>query len=248
MAHLMEGVTSMARSTLVLIGRKGTRTSPHLDRTEARNVAFGLVLPQAHKKSRVRGAAGKASSASPTPSRVLARWTLFSPKIVDLLNAYILEQFPATGWKDAFLTDDMVAAIKRASAQVPREGGEAHVIEIDQCAGQEVWVPPGCIHQVVNLEDCVKVAWDYLQPDHMHLYMQHNLDIGSGVIGSNAPDYVALASVFEVALRHWSAQRQLAQAQLHAGQEHALQTCVVAAQHAVVSITPGPLRLQLGRS
>ena len=192
MLNLQDGITTMARSTLVLIGRAGRHTGLHLDRAEAVNVAFGVLLPTRRRTLR----------------RVLARWTLFSPKIVHILAAHARKKAPDMArWHDVFVDDATIRDIKVEAASVPCEDGSAHVVEVDQCAGMRVWVPPGYVHQVVNHEDCVKVAWDFVEAKHMHLCVQHSVDVGSGAIGASGNDYVALPSVLEAGLKHWATLR-----------------------------------------
>ena len=136
------------------------------------------------------------------------RLTLFSPKVIHNLAAQASKKFPNRArWHDVFLDDATIRDIKVEAASVPCEDGSSHVIEVDQCAGMRVWVPPGYVHQVVNHEDCVKVAWDFVEAEHMHLYVEHSVDIGSGAIGASGNDYVALPSVLEAGLKHWATLR-----------------------------------------
>lgn len=61
--------------------------------------------------------------------------------------------------------------------------------------------PPGFVHQVKNLEDCMKAACDFVEPERLHLHMQRSIDIGSGQVRSSANDDVALTQVFEAGSR-----------------------------------------------
>lgn len=62
-------------------------------------------------------------------------------------------------------------------------------------ADQMVPVPAGWLHQVENLQDCVKIAWDMMFLERMALYMRTWLHILSGITKSNAPDYMAMTGV-----------------------------------------------------
>ena len=54
-------------------------------------------------------------------------------------------------------------------------------------------VPPGRGHCVVNLQPCVKFAWEVCRPGNLGLYAQCLQDGGVAYFGSmNAPDYMWL--------------------------------------------------------
>lgn len=71
-----------------------------------------------------------------------------------------------------------------------------------QYHGQIVVVPPGTIHCVVNLQTCMKVAWEINDPAHLGLYFQC-LHYG-GVeffLEKNAADYMVVGAVMKDAIR-----------------------------------------------
>ena len=64
-----------------------------------------------------------------------------------------------------------------------------------------VHVPAGWLHQVENLQDCVKIARDTMFPERMALYMRARQHILVGIIRSNAADYMAMIGVLWAAIQ-----------------------------------------------
>ena len=45
---------------------------------------------------------------------------------------------------------------------------DVHGYTIIQCLGDTIFVPAGAPHQVRNLNNCIKVAEDFVSPEHLH--------------------------------------------------------------------------------
>ena len=79
--------------------------------------------------------------------------------------------------------------------------GYSYVQTVYQHHGQMVHVPAGWLHQVENLQDCVKIAWDMMAPERVALYVLTWQYILSGITRSNAADYVATTGVWWAAVQ-----------------------------------------------
>ena len=76
-----------------------------------------------------------------------------------------------------------------------------HVVEIQQFAGDEVFVPPGWIHMVSNQQACVKLAFDYYEAASFPAYVASWMEVGSKVTrGANVQDYMVVNLVLPHAL------------------------------------------------
>ena len=167
-------LTDVNNSTLVLIGVKDTGTRWHCDRTHARNVAFALLFGTNEEFRRV----------------LLAVWTLVNPLYADEVDSKMKELYTTyytngTGtteekekylaFKDGFKSGthltEKLAIMLQEECGVDPVTNTYKVKIIHQCAGDIVTVPAGWIHCVCNVSQCVKIAYDYIVPEHMPLYM-----------------------------------------------------------------------------
>lgn len=150
-----KGVTDVLKLTLILLGGLGTHTPFHLDYTQALNVAF---------------------SVGGSSSDVLAVWVCIAPFAIHTADTWIKQQkknkkafiFPqgfATKGKVFLARPLLDTFIYEMNANIPNS-----VVIVPQRHGQVVYVPPGWIHQVTNLQPCLKVAFDYYDPKHFGVY------------------------------------------------------------------------------
>jgi oxalate decarboxylase/phosphoglucose isomerase-like protein (cupin superfamily) len=74
------------------------------------------------------------------------------------------------------------------------------LVIVKQRHGQVVYVPPGWAHQVTNEQPCLKVAWDYYDPNNFGKYaLVHKM--ASRFFGvAMSPDYVSINLVAMKAL------------------------------------------------
>ncbi len=173
-------LTDLYRSSLILLGGATTKTGLHLDWTEAFNIAFAV---------------GTSSLSDP-----LAVWTFLHPSLAEQANAWLIENGFEKGFKTegrAFLPSDLVSAFKTAmDALMP--SGSVGVEIIMQRAGDMVYVPPGWIHQVYNLQPCIKLAWDYYDEKHFALYAMLQSRIAAPLFGNMmTDDYMGSSFVME---------------------------------------------------
>jgi len=184
------GVT-LGRSTLMLVGGKGSSTAFHVDWSEAINCALAIVRKSECKKVRPHAAAAhlcrfiqlttKARRAPPRPatqSLVLARWTLIHPSAaIDAYNWMRNQGFKASGgkaaWLSTVLSPEQVEKLTAHLKQLPALSHiKSPILVLEQRAGDIIDVAPGWAHQVENLATCVKVAWDCVVPENLPLYME----------------------------------------------------------------------------
>lgn len=75
---------------------------------------------------------------------------------------------------------------------------------IPQHAGQAIHVPSEAVHQVWNLQDHVKVVYDYLMPDRLHKYVRSQLEVHRRMFCLDAAwpdDYMAVYDVTAIEMR-----------------------------------------------
>lgn len=158
------------RCSLVLLGAAGTATGLHLDWTEARNIAFAVDAASV--------------------GQVLAEWTFIHPDAIQAANTWLQQNGFAAGLatpQRALLSSEQVSAMQAALANVVA-GGAVRVVQ--QRAGDMVHVPPGWVHQVVNVRACLKLAWDFYDYQHFPLYAKLQSMIVPLFGGHMAADYM----------------------------------------------------------
>jgi len=82
------------------------------------------------------------------------------------------------------------------------EHGRQYLVRLEQRHGQLVEVPPGWIHQVTNLVECIKMAWDVYELAHVPDYVASWHHISSQVTCSNSEDYMSCRLLIHSALSH----------------------------------------------
>jgi hypothetical protein len=199
------GINDIGLSTLVILGGVGTGTGFHLDWTQAYNIAFSV------------GTAVTAGS-------VLAVWTFINPLLVGEADNWVKQnimvippppkkkargeqQQQQSRWPLGFAgSPDRVhlkgGELDRFLAYIQQLGSDLRidnpVVQLQQKAGQLVYVPPGWVHQVVNLSPNVKVAWDYYIADNFHKYAQLQHRIACKFFrGGMAQDYMSFNMVMQ---------------------------------------------------
>jgi hypothetical protein len=95
-----------------------------------------------------------------------AQWDIFRAEDANAIRDFLREKHPEEAGKGDpihaqvhFLDDD-------ALQDLYREKG-VYSWRILQRAGQAVFIPAGCAHQVCNLTDCIKVAVDFISPQNV---------------------------------------------------------------------------------
>ena len=142
----------------------------------------------------------------------LAKWVFINPHCIVKANEYVKKEFKqcpkgfdkctlgGSDTNNTFLTQADVAKLSVFLGKDP-DTGCAYVQTVHQHHGQMVHVPTGWLHQVENLQDCAKIAWDMMVPERMALYMLTWQHILSGITRSNAADYMAATGVLWAAVQ-----------------------------------------------
>jgi len=140
----------------------------------------------------------------------LARWVFVNPCCIVTADEYAKKEFKQCqqGFDkctkdgrdifETFLSQADVAKLSKFLGKDP-EAGRAYVQTVYQQHGQMVHVPAGWLHQVENLQDCVKIAWDIMVPERMAAYVTTWQHVLACVTKSNAPAYMAATGVMVVA-------------------------------------------------
>jgi len=72
-------------------------------------------------------------------------------------------------------------------------GVEAY-LKVDQRVGEVVYIPPGWVHAVFTKVPCFKMAWDFIVPEHLPLYMAAWREIATK-LSNTAEDYMAVVQM-----------------------------------------------------
>ena len=142
----------------------------------------------------------------------LAKWVFINPHCIVKANEYVRKEFKqcpedfdkctkdGRDMFDTFLSQADVTKLSKFLG-TDLETGCACVQTVYQHHGQVVHVPAGWLHQVENLQDCVKIAWDMMIPERMGAYMATWQHVLATVTKSNAPDYMAARGVLWAAVQ-----------------------------------------------
>jgi len=160
---------------------------------------------------------------------VLAVWTFFNPAILGHASRFVQQLQLARPSKrragdptaaktgtDGYLglgrvklsqarVQDLRSHLNSLSLLYDAKGNDMVPI-IKQRHGDMVHVPAGHMHQVENLEDCVKIAWDKYVAANMSRYALSWLYVTSQVTGG--ADYMAAAVVVKNAIIEISKDRK----------------------------------------
>lgn len=94
--------------------------------------------------------------------------------------------------------DELDAFVDFLKGQGLAQRIENPVLQIEQTAGQLVYVPAGWVHQVTNFSPNVKVAWDCYTPGNFHKYSQLQHRIASSIFKQGmARDYMSSNMVLQ---------------------------------------------------
>lgn len=160
----------VSRSVLLLLGGTGQGTPVHCDRTEAFNVAFAL--------------------AEYLKDGPLARWVFFEPRAASLVLEYMNKHHVRSN--DRMLLDE--CAIEQLGKHLEAELGSKAMHIVDQYSGEIIHVQTGFLHQVCNLQPCVKLAFDYVDTSEVCAYAWLHREVIAKMTGAYGPptDYMAV--------------------------------------------------------
>lgn len=96
----------------------------------------------------------------------VAAWDIFRAEDADTLRAFLREEHAKLNFQDdpIHIQRFFISAPQRV--KLYRKYG-VKSWRIYQKAGEAVFIPAGCAHQVCNLTDCVKVAVDFVSPQNV---------------------------------------------------------------------------------
>nr|KAJ3418696.1 putative JmjC domain-containing histone demethylation protein 2C [Polyrhizophydium stewartii] len=137
-------------------GSAGT-TPLHLDMTDAVNLMLRSSAPS-----------GGHASVGDDSERAGALWHIFDPASAPLLRAFITKVAAERGLRvDDSIHDQRWYLDRDLLARLASEHGVLPW-RVLQRPGDAIFIPAGCPHQVCNLQDCIKIAMDFVSP--------HNID------------------------------------------------------------------------
>ncbi|KAJ3110613.1 hypothetical protein HDU96_006420 [Phlyctochytrium bullatum] len=132
-------------------GKSACGTTPlHLDMADAVNFMVYASTP---------------ADSNHKPRRPAALWDIFPRSALPKVREFVGEILRERGMpfddpihdQTFFMTTDMYERLHREKG--------VKVWRILQCVGDAVFVPAGCIHQVCNYVDCIKIACDFVSPE-----------------------------------------------------------------------------------
>jgi hypothetical protein len=173
-----DGIVSDRGGLLCLVGGQGARTALHMDWNSAVNVAFA-VLDEGESETVLK--------------QPVAKWTFFHPDVIPHLDGYLKEAGYEEGLKGRiFIEEGMVDDFLHK--QGIQDWSYPLVYTEYQYSGMKINVPVGWAHQVENLRDCVKFAFDVYKPEEFGLCMESYQNVASPYFDQDE-DYMATTAV-----------------------------------------------------
>ena len=121
-------------------------------------------------------------------------WVTCPAHQAERANIFVQEQLGKPGGFDQEADAKLVLSPEQAQLLQQHIGkdstGQPWVEIIPQCHGDLVVMPPGHLHQVVNQQPCVKMAWDYYKLEQFPYYVASWQYVASKVTCHNAADYL----------------------------------------------------------
>ncbi|CBQ68647.1 conserved hypothetical protein [Sporisorium reilianum SRZ2] len=96
----------------------------------------------------------------------VAAWDIFRAEDADTLRAFLREEHAKLNFQDDPIHIQRFFITAPQRVKLFRKYG-VKSWRIHQKAGEAVFIPAGCAHQVCNLTDCVKVAVDFVSPQNV---------------------------------------------------------------------------------
>ena len=170
--------TDQFRSALVLLGKHGMGTAIHVDWSEAINLALAIT--------------GMCDT-----DKALALWMFVRPSAMKELQELMMAKVNGLSSKypEGFKTANLPMFTVADMQHIFRTMGKDKVHLVEQHAGEVVRVCAGWGHAVVNLQPCIKIAYDrYVEANFPNYAISHALS--APLFGDRiAPDYAAWTEV-----------------------------------------------------
>ncbi len=135
-----------------------------------------------------------------------AQWALVRPSAVPELLQHLISVF-GDDWADGLANGPLLT--KEQVQKVEPLMSSADFKVLYQKPGDMITVPCGWLHQVVNMQSCVKIACDVSNPDNLVFSLASWKLVSSGIMatGVNMPritaDYVCAAAAVVKAFIWW---------------------------------------------
>nr|XP_047125322.1 uncharacterized protein LOC101235905 isoform X2 [Hydra vulgaris] len=156
-------------------------TNLHLDISDATNVIVYVGIPkeEEYRQSEINDAFKIIDSACCEATRIRIRdqnvkpgalWHIFPAKSAEKIRIFLRRISVERGIKLSAYSDPIHdQAFYLDKPLLDRLKQEEGVVgfAICQCLGDAVFIPAGAPHQVLNLHSCIKVAEDFVGPEHM---------------------------------------------------------------------------------
>ncbi len=132
------------------------------------------------------------------PDMPLAKWVFFHPARLAEVHAWVQANGHADGLSQGSasfkLSTDEIAAL---TAHLGKDSnGDPYVRVVYQFHGQRVYVPAGWVHQVENLQDCVKLAYEFFKsPSRLAVCLAAWQHVHARIASISATDYLYAAAV-----------------------------------------------------
>ncbi|KAL4513245.1 hypothetical protein Ndes2437A_g09150 [Nannochloris sp. 'desiccata'] len=180
-------LNSTSHGILCFVGGFGNWTPLHIDWTSAINIAFRIQRP-----------GEEVNLEDP-----IARWYFFHPKVVPIVNKYLLKKKPNSkglgcGKRNMpFLTKEDFVELQNLCGVDPKTM-KPYAFEVLQFHGEWLEFEPGYLHQVETLVASVKFAWDTYRYDKLQMYINVWMYLISQFMGDDvAQDYMNILGLIE---------------------------------------------------
>ena len=129
---------------------------------------------------------------------MLAIWFFLHPAMAQKADTWLR----CNGHKEGFSKEGKVHLSSAAMDELmdflgKDSNGQPYCIKIQQRHGQLVYVPPGWLHQVTNVAQCMKMAWELYDLEHTAHYVASWHYTASKITRNNAEDYMACRRVVQ---------------------------------------------------
>ncbi|DBA96413.1 TPA: putative JmjC domain-containing histone demethylation protein 2C [Trebouxia sp. C0004] len=180
-------LVDLHNTTMIFMAKKTCFTAPHADWADAYNIAFAIDAIKGQKNC--------------VQDMPLAKWVFFHPFCVKHADAWVRANANDHGFsRDAkgfgfHLNQEQIAKLQAHLGDDPRTG-LAYVRVVYQFHGERMYVPAGWVHQVENLQDCVKLAWDFFgSAERLAVCFAAWQHVHAKLADINAPDYLCASAV-----------------------------------------------------
>lgn len=155
------------------VSRFGT-TNLHMDVSDAANIAVSVNLSNKYGKKNPKQNANKLEG---------ALWHIFQPGCVKILRKFLSEVAAKQNMNEDSIHDDTIHSQKfyldNQLLELLSDNYNLRPVTFIQCEGDAVFIPAGAPHQVQNINNCIKIAIDFVSPENVEKCLHLTKEFGN---------------------------------------------------------------------